>query len=1101
MARQKQNLTIIGPIAGINRRPGNQYQPPFSTYDSLNFLPFDCKTGRSVSATRPSVGEFPSPRVGVNALCRVNGAVQDKPLQSMICAAEGHLYWWDGDDWVHAGGGASEDMEYDIPIFPSTLLQRTYIPNFGGKPYVFDYVTGEVEIMVETAGTVPDDLRILATWKGALWGAGAITNPHVLYASRIGVATDWNFAANIDDEGGAFFTGGENEGLLRGPITALMPFTSDQMIVSTTEGLVSMKAHPRSGGIMEDIGGAYVLGQGAWCKGPDDALYFLTRLGVMTLHPNMPNTPMPVSIKTIPDELVGLPYDYEHPTVQMEYDSRWNGIIITVRGARRQAWWFDLGTGGFHRLAFPDYPMALMEFSPYVTEDTSGVLMGGYPYGGIGHFDRTAFEIFSSHLTLGPFQISPSPLTTAKLMNTRVVTVGETSTANGRLYLAMGADSEDAITRTDTQEWVWSVNLQEMLANWNRSFPIVAGASGAFQVQLLSGHLAVEEIHVTLAEGGYNRMSRRPSSQVVCHGYAEATPSFSPFSTEPSGQLLLEFDVPPDFPSYLYVDSETPGHYDNLRIVKIEGATTLADPIVEIIGGEIVLTIDDATPTGYEAIEAAFADLDGYSAIVGALEIDPVNIGRSFILNGGKEGFIADGVESINLAGLPDEWWENTNETGGNIRVRTAGNLGIPFDLIAFNRTEKTGCIIVRRPIYAVPEPLRLWVCDFNLATYPPGHPFGQYNAYPPWMLTAWPSGTGPNRTREPFYLDIPSPPGEEDPFESPSNGDEPEVCSPIRSGEEWIRSMGLIKAVTTTGEFIPAEGGLSTFTLDGDVKVVCYCPIEACEDGEAGEGNSGNYSSALVTAFFAIRHYIENNEEPDPGIDHMMVNIFVDRDSSLITTGFVTHFWSHEEFGIIEPKHSYVNHIHTGIMQHVKFGQIEEAGEHPGGFWTTGGKGISPQPRLRLGKLALPSPMLNEPPPVLDRGDEFPPETRFVQFWPGQPLDVRSDVANAIRGIIHGELNKFYENKASSPDLDFESAKVTGYVKYRRKDYGSGGSSMDSITDWDAIDAYEAYLETMAPTVTDADPGGDNGQDANARYWGNWTYTPTSPTVMPKPI
>jgi hypothetical protein len=492
-------------------------------------MPIDVLTGRSVSGTRPPLVAFSSPGGTANLVERINGVSAGKPLQSLLIAVNGQFKWYNASGtFTNATGAGAASAETGVSLYARTFLQEVFIPQFDDKPWVFNYDAGTVIELVETAGTIPNDLRFFEVWQGALWGAGALATPHIIYGSRVGDAYDWDFAAAATDTAGAFFSGGENEGRLRGPITALMPQTADTMIVSTTEGLVAMRAHPRDGGIFDDIGGVYVLGQGAWCKVPGDSIYMMTRLGMYTLSPAPGSTPVPVSTKHIPDELVGLAYDYEDPTVELEFDSRYNGIWITVRDSTSpQAWFFDLATGGFHQQEIAAYPYRITEFFEAVNEDQSGVLFAGAGYGGLARADRTGTETFDSDLIIGPFSISPNVSKASKIVQARVVFGGDSPTSEGTMSFAVGGSAEEAIRRLEDGTGQYDISLLELDTNNGVCHPHISGHAGAIRIEQTGGRCVIEEIQLTLVSAGIARMVRYKTPS-VCQGYVTATPSFAP---------------------------------------------------------------------------------------------------------------------------------------------------------------------------------------------------------------------------------------------------------------------------------------------------------------------------------------------------------------------------------------------------------------------------------------------------------------------------------------------------------------------------------------------------------------------------------------------
>ena len=371
--------TIQPPLAGMVRRSGYQNPPQFSSYFSENFWPINVADGRSVTATRPALADITSPGESVNGFIPVNGKRADgAPFQSFVATSEGSVFFWNGTVFLKATGAAADSVDTDRAVFGSPYLQHAYICVDDTAPIDFNYVTGTAVIPTASAGTFPTGCTMSAVWQGALCLAGKPNEEQLLFISRTGNAYDWDFFADIEDEGGAFSTGSQAEGLLNGPITALVSHTDDILLISTLEGLVGFYGHPRRGGEAEQISGnqVHILGQGAWAKTPDDATFFLTTLGLMRLGPEPNSIVTPVSKDKIPDELVGLTYDLTDPKVSMSYDSRWEVIHIHVRGAQKQTWLFEPRTGGFHKQSTTDDFYVLEEFKPFVGADTSGVMWG-----------------------------------------------------------------------------------------------------------------------------------------------------------------------------------------------------------------------------------------------------------------------------------------------------------------------------------------------------------------------------------------------------------------------------------------------------------------------------------------------------------------------------------------------------------------------------------------------------------------------------------------------------------------------------------------------------------------------------------------------------
>lgn len=524
MPKQLQNMAINPPLAGIVRKFGFQSQPQFSCIDSLNFVPFNGIDGRRVFATRPPLVAFETPGVDVNLLCTIVGTGSQRPIQSVVAAADGLLYILTQDEngdyaWgeVDEGESSVPVISTDRPVYATPFVDKVIIAN-NGTPLVYDHAPQGVGVsdpriseLTASSGTVPTDCRIVATWQGCVWFAGAPDTPHILTCSKTGDHTAFNIAAPSTDEAAAFSTTGDNEGLIGEPITALMPQTADTMIVGCTNSMLALRGHPRRGGIFEvisDVAGP--MGQGAWCKAPDDRLFVLTRLGMMTLDPQSGAVPAELSRQRLPDDLVGLLYEYTNPVVSMAYCARWRGVIICVRGDEEQAWFYDLEDGGFHKWELDDYPNVMLHYDPLDTNTTCGVLFGGPGYGGIAHLDVEGAEDFNYSALIGPLKLSESPHLKSMIHQSLIV-FGTDSTLNGTVTYWTGTDGEEVYYNAtlDRGPRKQVYNIVDVVRMGGRCYPKLAGHAALFELDGSNGRLIFEGAELFTAPAGRELLPRK----------------------------------------------------------------------------------------------------------------------------------------------------------------------------------------------------------------------------------------------------------------------------------------------------------------------------------------------------------------------------------------------------------------------------------------------------------------------------------------------------------------------------------------------------------------------------------------------------------------
>jgi hypothetical protein len=509
---------IHPPQAGVVRKFGFQAQPPYSTIKSVNFLPFNAIDGRRVSATRPPLKLFGSPSGAsgtVNLLKAINGDAGQTPQQAFIAAEAGKLYRW-------AGGTSYEEVDQGLSsvplistgraVFAATMIFETVIAN-NGDVLVYNnssdpvFNTAGVRRLytlssIVTTGTAPYDCRVAANWQGCVWLAGSSLTPHLLFGSRTGDITDWDYL--VDDEGGAFATAGDNEGLLGGPIVALIPQTADSMIVGCEDGMFILRGHPRRGGIMEVLSSTIgPLGQGAWCKLPDDTLFIMTKTGIVTLESSSTATPTEVSRQRLPDDLISLIYESSNPKVNLCYDTRYRMVHINVRGEEEQAWYYDIENGGFYEQEYAQstlYPTVMLAMPSLDSADASGALYGNDD--GIFRLNLdTPVEVISCTQLMGPIKISETPTRKSKIIECKTILDIE-SGLNGFQRLWCGQDGQEVYNQATSNRprRMHEDTLEDVQRNNGVVKPAIAGHALIYEI---TGTVSGNPIVFESAEIGY----------------------------------------------------------------------------------------------------------------------------------------------------------------------------------------------------------------------------------------------------------------------------------------------------------------------------------------------------------------------------------------------------------------------------------------------------------------------------------------------------------------------------------------------------------------------------------------------------------------------
>lgn len=561
-------IQISPPLAGIVRSRGFQKQPPYSCRDAVNFWPQFAIDGSETLAIRPPLDSYIAVATHpVNLLCRVNGTNSDTPQRTFVAAVNGQLKYWDGSALVNVGGSGS--VATTRAVFAAAFEQKVYIP--GSTNLVYDYPSDTLSTWTASSGTIPTDMRILVFWAGGLWGAAQPTAPHIVSGCATGAPLNWLFAAS--GEGAAFQTTGDNAGLISDPVTALIPVSGDTMIVSTPDGMQAWRGHPRRGGVADVLSMSVgVRGQGAWCQGPDGTIFALTNKGLVGISAGA-TTVSPISSDRIPNELIGLDYDFLAPNISMAFDNRFNGVHITVRdGADSEGWFYDLKHGGLWEQDFAQHPHVMMAFDPIETGRASGVLFGGS--GGLYRHDLDGTETHSARVVLGPLRLSNNATERSKITEAQVVMGGGTTAVNAAMefYCGPTCDSAYAAAVSGDTAAKYKTTVDRVMAAHGRIRPMIAGHAATIVYDQVSAvaqpKLVVEEINLHLEPAGKERA-------YVQH--SDTTGPRAGVFTPPGGGLGLYASYSLDETSTPWADSG-PNEHD---LTEIEGTGETAAGLID----------------------------------------------------------------------------------------------------------------------------------------------------------------------------------------------------------------------------------------------------------------------------------------------------------------------------------------------------------------------------------------------------------------------------------------------------------------------------------------------------------------------------------------
>jgi len=266
----------------------------------------------------------------------------------------------------------------------------------GGTVYFADPKSGQIDEIVATGGTVPENQTFGAVYRDRLCLSG---EDNIVYMSRQGDYADWDFGKDVGDNGRAVpFQLSLSSDV--GPLpTAMIPHKDSAMLLASVRTLWVLRGDPTTGQLQrlsENIG---IVSSRAWCKF-EDTVYFLSDDGVYQIGADGSGL-KPLSEDAVPIELRDV--DTATTTVMMEYENDRNAIHVYLKTAAgsNTHWVYELESKAW-------WPMRLQDaHSPLaVCRHQGKLLLGGVDgyvrYIGGDDDDGTAIE---SHCVIGPMKL------------------------------------------------------------------------------------------------------------------------------------------------------------------------------------------------------------------------------------------------------------------------------------------------------------------------------------------------------------------------------------------------------------------------------------------------------------------------------------------------------------------------------------------------------------------------------------------------------------------------------------------------------------------------------------------------------------------------
>jgi len=314
-------------------------------------------------------------------------------------------------------------------------------------------------------GSVPTNCTMITSWRSRLVAIEA-SDPQNFKMSRLGNPLDWDYTAN--DSQRAIAGSLVSTGQISEPITALIPFHHNCLVMGCTSSLWILTGDPGLGGgarrLDPEIG---ILDKRAWCIVAGGYLFFMSLDGLYVMPPGCGTPPTSVSRETLPEELLDI--DTSSKTVTMAYDLRYRGVHLFIYdGSSTDHWFIDIRTrlegdklsAAFWPVAYhADHGPSTCHARKNTTTSESCVVFGGKD----GYLRNLQTSLdqddgsnsISSHIVFGPFTLGDSKgVTEGKLTSLCAALARGSGDVTWSVHV--GQTAEDAVNAAARESGTWT---------------------------------------------------------------------------------------------------------------------------------------------------------------------------------------------------------------------------------------------------------------------------------------------------------------------------------------------------------------------------------------------------------------------------------------------------------------------------------------------------------------------------------------------------------------------------------------------------------------------------------------------------------------------
>lgn len=296
------------PAAGVSvseafgRQPNRPVLGKYSRSTTLgrNVRTFD-SLGRARGGLRPGLQKYLAARPGsvryVTQCLGLLAYVGGSPVQSsqqgrdnrLFAISQGNMYYVSagGTTWTAVTNSTGETPPLNITgIVRYTVCNQYVFFADGTNRVYYDPVSNSLKPWTLTAGEFPTDAddnypRLICTWNGRVVMADILGDTINIFASAQGDPFDYDYDPPDTPvpQTTAFALNAAPMGYTGKPITTLIPYSDDQLVIGMTSQIAVLRGDPYAGGRIDLVTNTIGMAYGdSWCMDGTGVVYFFSNL-------------------------------------------------------------------------------------------------------------------------------------------------------------------------------------------------------------------------------------------------------------------------------------------------------------------------------------------------------------------------------------------------------------------------------------------------------------------------------------------------------------------------------------------------------------------------------------------------------------------------------------------------------------------------------------------------------------------------------------------------------------------------------------------------------------------------------------------------------